>query len=122
MGCGSSRQASSRPTPARHAPAPRNQPIQLQRMDRLAAGRPQRNPERTATPMTAEIRTEFLNATHRALGAMEYGIIGGGALAEYGSRRGTSDLDIMIPQDISEVVEGQLLSHGMVRTARGNLG
>lgn len=72
--------------------------------------------------MTPEINAEFLRAVHSAFGALDYGIIGGAALTGYGSRRGTSDVDIMVPQQISEVVEDQLLSRGMVRTAAGKLG
>ena len=72
--------------------------------------------------MTARIRTEFLAAVDAAFGNMEYGIIGGAALAEYGNTRGTPDVDVIIPQEISLVVEHQLLSRGMICTAGGGLG
>ncbi|KIM94595.1 hypothetical protein OIDMADRAFT_60374 [Oidiodendron maius Zn] len=72
--------------------------------------------------MTQQIRTEFLNATQRAFGRLEYGVIGGTALAEYGNRRTTSDLDVIVPHDIIDVVEDHLLRHGMVRTAGRGIG
>lgn len=72
--------------------------------------------------MTAKIRAEFLTAIGAAFENMEYGIIGGAALAEYGNTRDTSDVDIVIPHEISLVVEDQLLSHGMIRTTQGGLG
>ncbi|KAF1961308.1 hypothetical protein CC80DRAFT_589703 [Byssothecium circinans] len=72
--------------------------------------------------MTPAIRAEFLEALHKALGALDYGIIGGTALAEFGNPRATSDIDVMVPRGISEVVEPQLLARGMVRTAGGGLG
>lgn len=72
------------------------------------------------TPTT--IRAEFLEALHKAFGALDYGIIGGTALAEFGNTRATSDIDVMVPQGIAEVVEPQLLARGMVRTAGGGLG
>ncbi len=53
---------------------------------------------------------------------MDYGILGGAAMVEYGNARNTSDLDIVIPYEISSVVENHLLSRGMVRTTRGGLG
>jgi len=37
--------------------------------------------------MTPEIRVEFMNAAHRAFGNLQYGIIGGAALAEFGNIR-----------------------------------
>jgi hypothetical protein len=72
--------------------------------------------------MTPQIRAEFLTATQRAFGRLEYGIIGGTALAEYGNRRTTSDVDVMVPHNIIDVVEDQLLHNGMVRTAGGGIG
>ena len=77
---------------------------------------------RTQRDFTARIRIKFLAAIHAAMGDTECGIVGGAALAEYGNLRDTSDVDIITPQDVSLVVEGQLLSRGMVRTARGCLG
>ena len=56
------------------------------------------------------------------MGALDYGVIGGSALAEYGSRRTTADLDLMVPERISDVVEQQLESNGIHRTDRGGLG
>ena len=78
--------------------------------------------ERSERYLTARIRTEFLAAVDVAFGNMEYGIIGGAALAEYGSPRATSDVDVIVSQEVSLVVEDQLLSRGMVRTAGGGLG
>jgi hypothetical protein len=72
--------------------------------------------------MTPQIRAEFLDATQRAFGDLEYGVIGGTALAEYGNRRSTSDVHVIVPNDIVDVVEDQLLHHGMVRTAGGGIG
>lgn len=74
--------------------------------------------------MTQKILDEYLQALHRGFGALEYGIIGGAALAKYGSKRGTSDIDVMIPNNISEVAESHLLDSGVgiVRTDRGHLG
>ncbi len=70
----------------------------------------------------ARIRIKSLAAIDAAIGGTEYGIIGGAALAEYGNLRETSDVSIIAPQDVSLVVEGQVLSRGMVRTAGGSLG
>lgn len=72
--------------------------------------------------MTPQIRAEFLDAAARAFGRLEYGVIGGTALAQYGNRRTTSDLDVMVPHSIIDVVEEHLLQHGMVRTAGRGLG
>jgi hypothetical protein len=74
--------------------------------------------------MTKEIMDEFLQALDRGFGSLDYGVIGGAALAMYGIDRGTSDIDVMIPEDISEVVGSRLLeSHvGIVETDRGHLG
>jgi predicted nucleotidyltransferase len=72
--------------------------------------------------MTPAIRREFLAALHRAFGALDYGVIGGTALAEYGNQRATSDIDVIIPHRISEVVDGQLLANGLVRTVGGGIG
>ena len=121
MSCNNSKQASSGSMPARLASTHTNQPIPPQSVG-ASAGRSQRYPERTKRAMTPQIRAEFLNATHRAFEGMDYGVIGGSALADYGNRRVTSDVDAMVPHAISNVVEAQLLSHGMVRTARMGLG
>jgi hypothetical protein len=72
--------------------------------------------------MSSEILEEFIRETNQAFGSIEYGIIGGAALAVYGSTRATSDLDIIVPQSVAEVVEGQLLSKNMVRTTKGGIG
>ncbi|KAI9834807.1 MAG: hypothetical protein M1819_002893 [Sarea resinae] len=122
MGCGSSKQADSRPASARPVPSRRAHPVELQHMGAASTSGTQTNPERTGKPMSPKVRAELLNATHRAFGDLDYCVIGGCALAEYGNQRGTSDLDVMVPHEISEVVTGQLLSHGIVRTARGGLG
>ncbi|KAI9844810.1 MAG: hypothetical protein M1837_005228 [Sclerophora amabilis] len=123
MGCGSSKQASDdarRPRPAASARPPVN--VELQQMGASSSGRSQQYPERTENLLTPAIRAEVLRATHHAFGDMPYGIIGGAALAEYGNRRGTSDLDVIVPHDVSEAVQGHLLSRGLVRTAGGGLG
>ncbi|ERF68169.1 hypothetical protein EPUS_05250 [Endocarpon pusillum Z07020] len=88
-----------------------------------ASSRPQR-PQRTEKLMTAETLDEYLQALHRGFGDLEYGIIGGAALLKYGSRRKTSDVDVIIPESISEVAESRLLDTkvGIVRTDRGHLG
>ncbi len=112
MGCGGSKNAPY------EGPG---QPVPLRRMDE-SAGSGQQHPHRTEAMMTPEIRAEFLRAVHRAFGGLEYGVIGGVAMAEYGNQRATSDVDIMVPNDISEVVEANLLSRGMVRTVGGGLG
>ena len=72
--------------------------------------------------MTARTRKEFLAAIDAAFGNMDYGIIGGAALAEYGNSRKTPDVDLIVPQEISLVIENRLLSRGMVRTTEGGLG
>lgn len=72
--------------------------------------------------MTVGIRTEFLTAIDAAFGNMEYGIIGGAAMAEQGSSRDTNDIDVIVPYNVSQVVEGRLLSRGMARTSGGGLG
>ena len=41
--------------------------------------------QRTNRDMTPNIRNEFLKALHKAFGALDYGVIGGTALAEFGS-------------------------------------
>jgi len=45
--------------------------------------------------MTPEIRVDSMNAAHRAFDNLQYGIIGGAALAEYGNIRTTNDLDVV---------------------------
>lgn len=55
--------------------------------------------------MTPAVRDEFLSSINRAFRALEYGVIGGTALAEYGNPRATSDIDVIIPEGISQVVE-----------------
>jgi len=72
--------------------------------------------------MSAAIRAEVLRGTHNAIGALDYGILGGAALAQYGNPRDTNDVDIMVPYDISEVVVPQLLERGLVRTQGGGIG
>jgi hypothetical protein len=72
--------------------------------------------------MSAAIRAEVLRGTHNATGALDYGILGGAAVAQYGNPRATSDVDIMVPYDISEVVVPQLLERGLVRTQGGGIG
>ena len=72
--------------------------------------------------MTVQIRTEFLAALDAAFGSIEYGVIGGAALSKYGHSRDTSDIDVIVPNDVGLVVENQLLARGMVRTAGGGLG
>lgn len=53
-------------------------------------------PQRTERAMTPQIREEFLNAARNAFGNVPYGVIGGTAMAQYGNRRTTSDLDVMV--------------------------
>jgi hypothetical protein len=72
--------------------------------------------------MNPAIRREFLDALHRAMGALDYAVIGGSALAEYGHTRATADVDVMVPAAISEVAENQLVENGIVQTERGGLG
>jgi hypothetical protein len=72
--------------------------------------------------MRPDILREVLQGVHTAFGDMEYGVIGGAALAIYNKNCQTSDVDVMIPAHLSEVVHSQLLSGGMVRTAIGGLG
>jgi hypothetical protein len=74
--------------------------------------------------MAEKILNEFLVALHRGFEEMEYGVIGGAALIKHGRKRGTSDIDVIIPEDISEVAESQLLNNGVgiVKTNRGKLG
>ena len=49
-------------------------------------------------------------------------VIGGTALAEHGNRRTTTDVDVILPHDIVDVIEGHLLHHGMVCTAGRGIG
>jgi hypothetical protein len=74
--------------------------------------------------MSEEILNEFLVALHRGFEKMEYGVIGGAALVKHGYERETSDIDVIIPEHISEVAESQLLNSGVgiVKTNRGKLG
>jgi hypothetical protein len=74
--------------------------------------------------MTEQILDDFLNALHRGFEGLEYGVIGGAALAKHGHQRETSDIDVIIPEDVSEVAESQLLARdvGIVKTNRGQLG
>lgn len=72
--------------------------------------------------MSLKIRTEVLNATQKAFGSLKYGVIGGTALAQYGNRRATSDVDVMVPEDVINVIEDRLIKHGMVRTAGKGIG
>jgi hypothetical protein len=118
MGCFCSKQDSSRPTEPRPASVP------LKNTSSSSARSTERSklPHRTEKAMTQQIRTEFLNATQAAFGHLEYGVIGGTALAEYGNRRTTSGLDIMFPHNIINVVEDHLLRHGMVRREGQGIG
>lgn len=86
--------------------------------------RPPQRPQRTEKFMTQRILDEYLQALHHGFGALDYGVIGGAALAKYGNKRGTSDIDVIIPDYISEVAESQLLEKnvGIIRTDRGHLG
>lgn len=80
-------------------------------------------PPRTSNDMSPAIRAEVLTATHQAFGQLAYGIIGGVALAEYGQARGTNDVDVMIPRDISEIAESTILSSArFTRTTGGGIG
>ena len=118
MGCFCSTQGSSRPT----APRPASIPLKNTSSSSTRGTQHSKYPQRTERAMTQQIRTEFLNATQRAFGRLEYGVIGGTALAEYGNRRTTSDLDVIVPHDIIDVVEDHLLRHGMVRTLGRGIG
>lgn len=118
MGCGASKQGSRRSA----SPQPVRVPLGNVSTTSARASHRSQPPQRTERAMTQQIRTEFLSATQRAFGNLEYGVIGGIALAEYGNRRATSDLDVMVPHNISNVAEGQLLQHGMTRTAGRGIG
>ena len=113
-----SKHGSSRPT----APRPASVPLKNTKPSSARSTQRSKVPQRTEKAMTQQIRTEFLNATQGAFGNLEYGVIGGTALAEYGNRRTTSDLDVMVPHSIINVVEGHLLRRGMVRTAGRGIG
>ena len=118
MGYGSSKEEQhSSPGTARP-----HRPVELQSFDPRASQSARGPHVMTQRDLTARIRIKFLAAIHAAMEDTEYGIIGGAALAEYGNLWDTSDVDIITPQDVSLVLEGQLLSRGMVRTAGGCLG
>jgi hypothetical protein len=74
--------------------------------------------------MTQRILDEYLHALHRGFGKLDYGVIGGAALSKHGNLRPISDIDVVVPEHISEVAESQLLGRnvGFVRTDRGRLG
>lgn len=118
MGCGGSKQRSG----GHAAPRPTSVPLQNVAAPSARNTHHQQAPHRTERAMTPQIRAEFLDAAARAFGRLEYGVIGGTALAQYGNRRTTSDLDVMVPHSIIDVVEEHLLQHGMVRTAGRGLG
>lgn len=120
MGCGG-----SKPARSGRSNDPGIQLVNLQSTPasgQAQAGPSVSRPARTTLNMSPAIRQEFLTALHRAFGEYDYGVIGGTALAEYGSRRATSDIDVMIPSNISEVADQQLIARGMVRTGGGGLG
>lgn len=74
-------------------------------------------------PLTEEARAEFLTALHDALGNIPYGVIGGCALAEYGIKRKTLGVDIMVPDEVADVIEKQVLAaKGFVRAKPRGLG
>lgn len=80
-------------------------------------------PYRTWMPLTEEPRTEFLTALHEALGNIPYGVIGGCALAEYGIKRKTLGIDIMVPDEVATIIEKQILAaKGFVRAKPRGIG
>jgi hypothetical protein len=85
---------------------------------------PPSRPQRTDRLMTHQILDEFLQVLGRGFGTLDYGVIGGAALATYSNRRRTSNIDVMIPDDISEVVEEHVLNSnvGIIITRGGKLG
>lgn len=120
MGCCNSREQGQAPDLGRSEQS--NSPVELRHMGAGPRRGSRSLPQRTKEPLAVHIRIEVLAAIHAAFGDMGYGVIGGAAMAEFGSTRKTSDIDVVVPQDISDVVEGHLLSHGMVRTVGGGLG
>lgn len=120
MGCGGSKPSrqEGHTEPGVQLADVRRQPAQA----RVRHGDAESRPHRTTRAMTEPIRREFLTALDRAFGALDYGVIGGTALAEYGNDRATSDIDVIIPDGISDVVEEQLIRGGLVRTAGGGIG
>lgn len=73
-------------------------------------------------PLTEERRSEFLTALHEAFGNIPYGVIGGCALAEYGSKRKTQGIDVMVPHEVANVEKQVLEAKGFVRTKPRGLG
>ncbi|TGO68777.1 hypothetical protein BOTNAR_0020g00510 [Botryotinia narcissicola] len=127
MGNCSSKGASGSPGPAKPVLIPlQNSAAQpagnIHRAQHSQGARPPQIPHRTEKPMSPKIRTEVLNATQKAFGSFKYGVIGGTALAQYGNRRTTSDVDVMVPEDVIDVIEDHLIKHGLVRTAGKGIG
>jgi hypothetical protein len=86
--------------------------------------RPPKRPQRTDNLMSEQILDGFLEALHRGFQGLEYGVIGGAAIIKHGHQRQTSDIDVIIPEEVSKVAESQLLhaNVGIVKTNREQLG
>ncbi|POR37721.1 Uncharacterized protein TPAR_02077 [Tolypocladium paradoxum] len=138
MGCGS-----SKPQHGSGAPAPRPIPLQAQPGSQSHGGRSeipghQAIPRPTtppnaasgshgqATAMRGEVRRQFMETVHAALHDVPYMVIGGSALAEYGSLRETADVDVLVGEGISKgSAESLLIKRGqgrIVRLGQGKLG
>lgn len=76
--------------------------------------------------MRPGIRRECLHTIHAALHDVPYVVIGGSALADYGSLRETADVDVLVGAGCSKGSAEDLMmrrSHGrLVRLGHGKIG
>ena len=120
-----------RPDPQRRS-EPQHQPASRRELaiggdsgsQRGSTSRPNPLPSPTVIPMTPRLRYEYMRELYNGLEGLEYAIIGGAAIVEYGRDRGTSDIDVIVPVGIRNKAIEQLLQRdvSIVRTANGRLG
>lgn len=81
-------------------------------------------PQRTETLMTPFILDEFLSVVVSALRRFEYAIIGGAALAKYGSKRRTSNIDVMVASQLVDATLSHFIKNvsSISPTSDGRLG
>lgn len=78
----------------------------------------------TTISLTTRLRYEYMRALYCGLKGLEYAVIGGAAIAEYGLDQGTSDIDVIVPSGTEEKAIEQLLRRdvNIVRTTSGRPG
>jgi hypothetical protein len=90
-----------------------------------AVAGPSNQPHGASRAMNRAIRRDFLRTVHAALHDIPYMIIGGSALAEYGSLRETADVDVLVGEGVSKGSAESLLiqrSNGrIVRLGHGKI-